>query len=576
MNNRSITPLPPADFTPEMGNYRTLQPFRYWCQKVLPLVYDDSLSYYELLCKVVDYLNKTMEDVETLHGDVTNIHTAYEELQNYVHMYFSSLDVQEEINNKLDEMATNGTLLELINPLVTSLVISQVTKWLTDNVNPNGSMVTLDSSLTIKGSGADSKAVGDYMSIKAGGILGSLSGGEFDEYNTIFDVPGGYYLCWANALNKLFPNNPFEATSSSYYGYVLIPKFEKRGFNSGFCDVKYRAVALIFYRGNETYIVYMDNGSNYIYKKLDKDIDKTLTKNDMPADAKTVGDIISDIENKLNNTSKKILISPNGEKYLLGVNDNGEIFTIPLIPKKSVFYGNSLLLGFKTFGMAASDNKHDYAYLLSQRFNGGTIEKVSSSTFEGSTTIELAENWIEDNITNSNFSDIDLVLIQLGDNVNNATKKDVFKISCKKFIKSCKIKYPKARIVWCYGWYKDAEVKETIINACSETGIEYINFVNNGKTNKIGNIYTTTISETISYDVDSFDVLSSTKVTLHFTVDGKKYNTTINCDYYSSSGGTSITITGKNHVITSAGVASHPSNDGFSYIANTIIAGLML
>ena len=112
--NKSNTPLPPADFTPDMGEYRTLQPFRYWCQKVLPLVYDDSLSYYELLCKVVDYLNKTMEDVETLHGDVNNLHTAYEELQSYVNNYFSTLDVQEEINNKLNQMSSDGTLSTLI------------------------------------------------------------------------------------------------------------------------------------------------------------------------------------------------------------------------------------------------------------------------------------------------------------------------------------------------------------------------------------------------------------------------------------------------------------------------------
>ena len=117
MNNgisRTITPNPPADFTPSMGNYKSLQPFRYWCQKVLPLVYDDSLSYYELLCKVVDYLNKTMEDVETLHVDVTNLHTAYDELQSYVNNYFSTLDVQEEINNKLDTMVEDGTLSDLL------------------------------------------------------------------------------------------------------------------------------------------------------------------------------------------------------------------------------------------------------------------------------------------------------------------------------------------------------------------------------------------------------------------------------------------------------------------------------
>ena len=114
MSNRSITPLPPADFTPTLGDYKTLQPFRYWCQKVLPLVYDDSLSYYELLCKVVDYLNKTMEDVETLHGDVNNLHKTYVELQSYVNNYFSTLDVQEEINKKLDEMVKDGTLSNIL------------------------------------------------------------------------------------------------------------------------------------------------------------------------------------------------------------------------------------------------------------------------------------------------------------------------------------------------------------------------------------------------------------------------------------------------------------------------------
>lgn len=97
-----------ANFTPNLGEYKSLQPFRFWCQKVLPLVYDDSLSYYELLCKVVDYLNKTMEDVETLHGDVTNLHKAYAELQGYVNNYFNNLDIQNEINNKLDELVKSG------------------------------------------------------------------------------------------------------------------------------------------------------------------------------------------------------------------------------------------------------------------------------------------------------------------------------------------------------------------------------------------------------------------------------------------------------------------------------------
>lgn len=101
-----------------MDNYIDLKPFKFWCQKVLPLVYDDSLSYYELLCKVVDYLNKTMENVETLH-------TGYEKLQSYVNNYFSSLDVQEEINNKLDEMANSGELYEIIRTYTDPIVNEQ-------------------------------------------------------------------------------------------------------------------------------------------------------------------------------------------------------------------------------------------------------------------------------------------------------------------------------------------------------------------------------------------------------------------------------------------------------------------
>lgn len=122
---RTITPNDPADFTPTREPQIPLQPFRYWCQKILPLVYDDSLSYYELLCKVVDYLNKTMEDVSNMDTDVANLLNAYNQLQGYVNNYFSSLDVQQEINNKLDEMVTDGTFEEIVDnylkPFTTSI-----------------------------------------------------------------------------------------------------------------------------------------------------------------------------------------------------------------------------------------------------------------------------------------------------------------------------------------------------------------------------------------------------------------------------------------------------------------------
>jgi len=45
---------------------KEVKPLRYWVQKVLPLVYDDSLSYYELLDKVVYKLNEVVASNDEL------------------------------------------------------------------------------------------------------------------------------------------------------------------------------------------------------------------------------------------------------------------------------------------------------------------------------------------------------------------------------------------------------------------------------------------------------------------------------------------------------------------------------
>ena len=88
--------------------------FRFWCQKVLPLVYDESLSYYELLCKVVDYLNHVITDMNATITNIEELTALFNTLKDYVDNYFENLNVQEEINNKLDAMAENGTLATLV------------------------------------------------------------------------------------------------------------------------------------------------------------------------------------------------------------------------------------------------------------------------------------------------------------------------------------------------------------------------------------------------------------------------------------------------------------------------------
>lgn len=64
-----------------------LKSFRMWCQKVLPLVYDDSLSYYEVLCKVVTYLNNVIEGTNGVIDDVEGLRNDLATVQNWINNF---------------------------------------------------------------------------------------------------------------------------------------------------------------------------------------------------------------------------------------------------------------------------------------------------------------------------------------------------------------------------------------------------------------------------------------------------------------------------------------------------------
>ena len=54
-----------------MDTVSMLNKMRFYCQPILPLVYDESMSYYETLCKVVGQLNTTGETVNKLNEGLT-------------------------------------------------------------------------------------------------------------------------------------------------------------------------------------------------------------------------------------------------------------------------------------------------------------------------------------------------------------------------------------------------------------------------------------------------------------------------------------------------------------------------
>lgn len=81
--------------------------FKFYCQKVLPAVYDDSLSYYEVLCKLGAKIN------ELINADMAQ-NAAIEELQNY----FSSLNIEPAVLAGLETLLAQGKLNTMLTAYV--------------------------------------------------------------------------------------------------------------------------------------------------------------------------------------------------------------------------------------------------------------------------------------------------------------------------------------------------------------------------------------------------------------------------------------------------------------------------
>ena len=81
----------------------------------LPTSYLMSMTYEEQLTWLCNYISQTL--IPAINTDVEavqELQQLYIDLQDYVNNYFDNLDVQEEINNKLDEMVESGELEQII------------------------------------------------------------------------------------------------------------------------------------------------------------------------------------------------------------------------------------------------------------------------------------------------------------------------------------------------------------------------------------------------------------------------------------------------------------------------------
>lgn len=105
-----------------MKDKKYLSPFKCLCVTIgnLPTAYIESMSYYEALTYFMKFLENTVIPAINSNTEaITELQKAYDLLKEYVDNYFEDLDVQTEINNKLDELVSDGTLTSIISSYIT-------------------------------------------------------------------------------------------------------------------------------------------------------------------------------------------------------------------------------------------------------------------------------------------------------------------------------------------------------------------------------------------------------------------------------------------------------------------------
>lgn len=517
--------------------------------------------------RLSSFQNETIEVYPIL--EIERINDKFANLDNEIDIFKSNIeDLQQQPNLNLSDIK-NGDIQFLTSSLRNlkssyftdrvEIISPNELKW-TMNGNPGNSWIylknpiipiswskNLDISFTIK---RDTNSTLSHTTLWVSNGGGGYIEGKQDNLKT-FPVTDEY-------ITYTYSIDP------SYYTVYKDPAWNKFNF---WLTGPYKPNNEIIYLSNFAVSQRIDGVTyQYINGKNVEELFSSVDLNIKDLKENTITDV-STTDNKLT--------APNGNKYELSVGIDGVINTCSVIPNKSCFFGNSLIAG-SGYGMAASDENHDYYYLINSYINtlnsSYTSKRIQGAVFESSVSDETITQNINTLLSNLD-GDEDLVSIQLGDNVNTPEKNAVFAKSSLELCKSIRTKCPKARVVWMGMWYGSESKYQAIEDSCNQTGCHYITFkdiIGSDANSKIGNIQRKTSAQRTLNNVKNVTENSNSNITVTFTVDNKDYTSTLDISSYTLTD-TILKYTSEYEIIVSGGVASHPGDEGFRRIANKFL-----
>lgn len=160
-----------------MDTVSMLNKMSFYCQPILPLVYDESMSYYETLCKVVGQLNTTGETVNKLNEGLTG---EIADRQAADALLDERLKVIEATSKKIHFLVFAGTPPHNASPIGNMPTRSELRQW----VNDRDMIVTI---LETREEGRNS-----VYAASCAYNAGNLSDESFDDFNIIVPISTSY------------------------------------------------------------------------------------------------------------------------------------------------------------------------------------------------------------------------------------------------------------------------------------------------------------------------------------------------------------------------------------------------
>lgn len=310
-------------------DYKNICPFKWFILENFPFIEDDfdSLTNWQLFCKIGKEINRIINSQNNVGNQMEIVTNAFIALEDFVNNYFDNLDMQDEINNKLDDLVRDGTLTELIstylNPYIESqnhnielinnkvnsiyqntpipvTSVSEMTDTTKPYLMPNGYWYYYDGTDWVEGGLYQSSSIGNgaISFIELSDTLASNFNAEYGEIITPLTTTPGFY-------SESSAHNPVLNSNASYECFIIDLVLNKTycftGFNS------YGASALLIVN-NDGKVIYNSNTNTsaetvckYIFKANDNGLHAYISRYTNDTNVKKSMTFLRDLTNIYNN-----------------------------------------------------------------------------------------------------------------------------------------------------------------------------------------------------------------------------------------------------------------------------------